>query len=421
MRPPLTVRARMRGLCSAAVEHMRPTWFTAVMGTGIVAVAVTLAPIKLAPLRGLGIALWVGAVALFAVLLVIWVAHGLRYPSQMRACLSDPAFAQLWGAPPIACFTIALGFLVIGPPLVGTAHSLALAQILWLAGVVGAIFAALIVPYLMFTQHKISTEMTIGTWLLPVVAPLLASVPGAMLAPHWPAAWRASMLAASYALWGMGTLLSAIVVILLYSRLTYHKVPAGAQVTTLWIVLGPLGASIAGLSALGTAATALLPAVGPALNVMALIYGLPVWGFAMYWLALSILVTARAWRVHLPFTLGWWALIFPVGVLTTGTYALSGRTHAPLFTGAGVALLLLLAVLWVLVASHTARQCFWAAKEALQLTRQPPAIAPSSTLARPPTRAQGNPPSARQVRRRPSMPGDVPRQPTRRDVPPRGA
>jgi C4-dicarboxylate transporter/malic acid transport protein len=351
------------------------------MGTGIVAVAEALSPSKLPLLGALSVTLWAANVVIFIGLLALWLAHGLRYPAQLRACLSDPALAQMWGAPPIACFTVALGFLVIGGPIVGPARSLAIAQGLWLVGVVGALFSALVVPYLMFTRHKISTEMTIGSWLLPIVAPLIASVPGAMLVPHWPVAWRASMLAATGALWGMGTLLSAIIILLLYSRLTYHKVPEGAQVTSLWIVLGPLGASIAGLSALGAAASALTPSAGPALRVVTLVYGLPVWGFAIYWLALSILVTLRARRVQLPFTLGWWALIFPAGVLTAATNALYMRTHTALFAGAGVGLLLLLIALWALVAVRTARQCYHVGREALRPAEgrraAPPAMPPS--------------------------------------------
>jgi C4-dicarboxylate transporter/malic acid transport protein len=342
------------------------------MGTGILAVAAALSPVKLPLLWGLGVTLWAGTIVLFGSVLTLWLVHLFRHPERVRACLSDRATAHFWGAPPIACFTVALGLLVFAPPLVGSAHSLVAAQGLWLVGVAGSLLAALMVPYMMFTRHELSTEMTVGTWLLPVVAPLVASVPGALLVPYWPLGWRVSLLAVNYGLWGTGTVLAALVVVLLYGRLTYDKVPVGAQVTTLWIVLGPLGASIAGLLALGMAASVVLPSIGPEVQVLGLVYGLPAWGFAMYWLTLSILITLRACQARFPFTLGWWSFTFPVGVLITGTYALYGRTHAPLFAGTGVLLLLLLAMLWILVALQTVRQSLRTAREALQVVQVPP-------------------------------------------------
>ncbi|HEY4384898.1 MAG TPA: hypothetical protein VGN34_10535, partial [Ktedonobacteraceae bacterium] len=66
-------------------------------------------------------------------------------------------------------------------------------------------------------------------------------------------------------------------------------------------------------------------------------------------------LTLRAVRIHLPFHLGWWAFIYPVGTLTTGTYALHERVPTHLFMLGGIVLLLLLAGLWVLVSTNTVR------------------------------------------------------------------
>jgi tellurite resistance protein TehA-like permease len=81
-------------------------------------------------------------------------------------------------------------------------------------------------------------------------------------------------------------------------------------------------------------------------------------------------LTVREGRKGLPFTLGWWAFTFPVGVLTTGTYALFSRTGAALFAGAGLALLCLLALLWTLVTVRTVRHALHQARLVLP-ARQP--------------------------------------------------
>lgn len=352
---PVSPRRAMAGWITLSIQQVGPGWFTSVMGTGILALCATLSPVHLPLLSRLGTVLWLADVALLAALLALWMAHALRHPGLLVASLHDAAVAQAWGAPPMACFTVATGFLVIGAPTFGLDRCLPAAEALWLLGVAGSLFSAMALPYLMFTRHQVSTETTYGSWLLPVVPPIVASVPGALLASHWPAAWRGSMLALSYALWGLGIALAAIIIVLFYARLAYHKVPERALVTTLWIVVGPLGQSIAGINALGNAAGEVWPALGPALRAAGLVYGLPVWGFGMYWLALAILLTLRTARKHLPFALSWWAFTFPVGVLTTGTYALYARTGATLFARAGLGLLALLAGMWALVAVHTLR------------------------------------------------------------------
>jgi tellurite resistance protein TehA-like permease len=253
----------------------------------------------------------------------------------------------------MACFTVATGFLLIGNHFLNADLSLSCAQVLWLVGVAGSIFSALVVPYLMFTRHDLTTESAYGSWLLPIVPPIVASVPGALLATHWPVALRSDMLALTYALWGTGMALATIIIVLFYSRLVYHKIPAGPLVPTLWLVVGPLGQSVAGVNALGNAASTIWPTLGPVLRAAAVVYGLPVWGFGVYWLILALAVTVCAAFKHLPFNLGWWAFTFPVGVLTAGTYALYTRTQTPLFAGIGVALLCLLALMWTLVATRS--------------------------------------------------------------------
>jgi tellurite resistance protein TehA-like permease len=123
----------------------------------------------------------------------------------------------------------------------------------------------------------------------------------------------------------------------------------------MWLVVGPLGQSIVGIVALGSAAGAVWPDLGPGLAMAGLAYGVLVWGFAMYWLAMAIALTVRTVRKHMPFNLSWWAFTFPVGVLTAGTDALFVQTRAHIFGIASLALLVLLATMWSLVSLKTFR------------------------------------------------------------------
>ena len=323
------------------------------MGSGILAILLVVSPLQLPFMQFAGRTLFVADVALFAFFTSLFAISLMRRPQSLGAGLNDVAKAQTWGAPPMACFTIAVGFLKIGPALFDPAACTAIAQILWIAGALVSVASAFVVPFLMFTKHDVSIETTYGSWLLPVVPPIVASVPAALLLGTWPVAIRSSMLALAYALLGIGVLLAVILIVIFYSRLLYGSVPQPAMVPTTWLVLGPLGQSIAGFLALGAAAPTVWPALGHGLLVAALAYGVLVWGFGTYWFAMAAAVTVRALALRMPFSLGWWAFTFPVGTMTAGTFGLYGVTHAPLFLVAGTFYLVFLAAMWTIVATRS--------------------------------------------------------------------
>lgn len=121
----------------------------------------------------------------------------------------------------------------------------------------------------------------------------------------------------------------------------------------MWLVLGPLGQSIVGLHALGEATRKLVPDLGSVVHLVGLLYALPVWGVGVYWLLLTAVITLRAARLRLPFSLNWWAFIYPVGVFTIATYTLHQRLPTMIFHGWSVLLLVLLVALWIIVSLRT--------------------------------------------------------------------
>ncbi len=319
------------------------------MGTGILAICASISPVRFPGLAEIGRALFLVDLALFVAFAVLLAVRLIRSPETLGATLVDVDVAQAWGAPPMAAFTVAVGLLRIGPAFFGEPACNAAAQVLWIAGAAISIASAFVVPYMMFTQHELTTKGTYGSWLLPVVPPIVASVPAALLLPTWPHAIAGSMLALAYGLLGIGVVLAGILIVIFYSRLLFDNVPSPALVPTMWIVVGPLGQSVAGFLALGSVAHLVWPEFAHGLLAAGLAYALVIWGFGTYWLAMAIVVTLRAVRLRMPFTLGWWAFTFPVGTLTAGTYGLYGATHAAIFLVAGAGTLALLAAMWALV------------------------------------------------------------------------
>jgi tellurite resistance protein TehA-like permease len=321
------------------IEKAGPGWFTSVMGTGILGVDLVASPIADRHLDIVGAVVWALAAIVLAVIVVLLALRAAVAPAGLAATLRDPAVAQLWGAPPMASFTVAVGLMRIAAPHGGGELAIGLAQVLFVAGAFGGLFTAFYVPYLMMTKMEIDSDHALATWLLPVVPPVVADVPAALLLPTFPAALQSSILAFAYAMLGLGVALAALIVAVFFSRLLFAKLPTGSLAPSMWIVIGPLGQSIAAASALGAAAVVVWPAFGRGLETTALAYG----------------------------------------VLTAGTDALYAETGAALFGISAAALLILLAAAWALVATKTSRSAIHAlvAPPAAASETSPGAAAPA--------------------------------------------
>ncbi|WP_431237014.1 TDT family transporter [Mycolicibacterium aichiense] len=337
--------------------NIGPNWFASVMGTGIVATAGATLPIQIPGLRGFAEVVWVIAAALLVVLIGIVGLHWLRHPTVARTHARNPQMAHFYGAAPMALLTVGTGAVLIGRDLIGERLAVDLDWVLWTAGTVGGLFTAVSIPFLMFTQHNVEPDAAFGGWLMPVVPPMVSAAAGALLIPHMaPGSGRTTMLYGCYAMFGLSLVAAFIIITLIWSRLALYGTSGTARVPTLWIVLGPLGQSITAAGLLGhVAATAVEPGLADGLNAFAVIFGVPVWGFAMLWIALAASLTIRTLRRGMPFALTWWSLTFPVGTFVTGTTQLAVHTNLPAFKVAAVIAYAALLSTWLLVAVRTAR------------------------------------------------------------------
>jgi tellurite resistance protein TehA-like permease len=146
-----------------------------------------------------------------------------------------------------------------------------------------------------------------------------------------------------------------VIITLIWQRLAVHKTGPARMVPTLWIVLGPLGQSITAANLLGGVAARALPRpYSTAMAAFGVLYGVPVWGFAVLWAVLATAITVRAARRRLPFSLTWWSFTFPVGTCVTGTTALALHTGSVMFRWAAVACYAGLIAAWATVAVRTA-------------------------------------------------------------------
>lgn len=338
------------------LAHLGPNWYASIMGTGIVANAAVTLPVQFAGLRAAATVVWMLASILLVALTLAWAAHWARHPRTARGHAGNPVMAQFYGAPPMALLTVGAGTLLLGRDVFGESLAVHIDWVLWTVGTIAGLASAVAIPFLMFTRHELRSDSTFGGWLMPVVPPMVSAATGALLVPYAAQGQaRLTLLLACYAMFGLSLIASMIVTTLIWYRLAMHKLGPAATVPTLWIVLGWLGQSITAVNLLGGVAHLALPApYATAFEVFGLVYGVPVFGFTLLWIALAAAVTIRTAREHLPFSLTWWSFTFPVGTVVTGTSALALHSGSSVLAVLAVVFYVGLVGAWVTVASRTA-------------------------------------------------------------------
>lgn len=339
-----------------APRHFGPNWYAAVMGTGIVANAGATLPFDVTGLKTFCLAVWIVAALLLVTLVVATITHWLASPQRARSYGSDPQMSHFYGAPPMAFLTVGAGALIVAPQLLGLRFAVDLDWVLWTIGTVGGLLTAMVIPFRLFTRIEVRHDAAFGGWLMPVVPPMVSAATGALLIPHVASlSGRATLLYACYAFFGMSLVAAFIIISMIWSRLAHFGSSNSARVPTLWIVLGPLGQSITAAGLLGAQAHLAVPEVlASAMSVFAILYGVPVWGFAMLWGVLAMALTLRTARDKLPFSLTWWSFTFPIGVTVTGTIRLAVQTGLPAFRWASAIGFIALLTAWLMVAIRTA-------------------------------------------------------------------
>ncbi|MFF5573456.1 TDT family transporter [Streptomyces luteogriseus] len=364
-----------------SVRHLGPNWYATVMGTAVVATAGSALAPHVPGLRGALTAVWALSLALLVTLLGARAVHWSRHRDQARSHLLDPAAAPFYGCLAMALLAVGGGALTVGRDWIGLRAAVALDAVLFTAGTVVGLAAAVVVPYLMAVRHRVEPGQATPVWLLPLVAPMVSAAVGPLLVPHLPPGQaRETLLLGCFALFGLSLLATLVMLPLVFARsLTGGPLPL-ALTPTLFLVLGPLGQSTTAVGAFADVAPGVVPApYSEGFTALAVLYGVPVMGFALLWFCLAAAHVVRARRHGMRFSMTWWSFTFPVGTCVTGAEALARHTGLVAYAGPAVLLYAVLVAAWGTAVVGTVRGLL---KGELLAAPRPAPVAPRPVTAR---------------------------------------
>ncbi|GAB2916985.1 TDT family transporter [Rhodococcus aerolatus] len=326
------------------LTSLEPRWFTAVMGTAVIAVAGA----KLG-LPGVRVVSWVAlvvAAALLVALLLGSAGHWLAAPRTATEEVRRPSSRSLAGAPPIALLAVS-----------GALSALALSWqgvsvVLWVLGTAIGVVTALLVPVTVLGQGEVSP-----TVLLAAAPPVVSVSTGIPLLGVLPAGQaRVVAVVLAYGAAGGVLLLTAGLTLLVVGRVTREGGIHGQGEPGVWVVLGALAQGVAAITLTDAQAPEVLgPRLGPAVQGAGTLLAFVLWGTALAVLAVVVGLTVAELRAGLGFGLSWWSVTFPFGSLVTATTGVSQAVDASSLRLLAEAQWVVLVVLVLAVGAATVR------------------------------------------------------------------
>lgn len=245
--PVLREKSRFRRLYDSfyheLVMDFNPALFASVMGTGVSGVILYTFTFPAKWLQVCGCIMSVIALALFLVLMAIFIFALYCDHKLWSRIHRDPAYAP------------AMGCMVMGyNTLVNMLHALTekswiyAVWVLWWIAVAASVYTSFITFFvcLVSKHRKHANYMDASsinlTFLLPVVTLMVAAASGGIITPDLPHLnMQITTTVVSFIMWAIAVTQAFIVVAVNFWRLFVHKIPATGQVFTMFLPVGFLG------------------------------------------------------------------------------------------------------------------------------------------------------------------------------------
>ena len=304
------------------LAHFPVALFASVMGMAGLAIAwLKAAQSGLVP-ELIGIGLRGLATALFAFLLLIYLAKLLRHRAAVVAERAHPLKQNFFPA-------ISIGLLLLAIAWAHTAPTMA--RGLWAVGATLHLVFTLLAMSGWIHHTHFEIKHANPAWFIPVVGNILVPVVGADFAPP----------DFSWFFFSIGLVFWLVLLTIVLYRLFFHE-PLPARLTpTLFILLAP-------------------PSVG-FLAYLALTDSLDAFARILYFTALflGLLLASNAVRFfRVPFFISAWAYSFPLAALTLATFEMAQRSGLAFYGWLGWTLLILLTAVVAILGGKTAAAAF---------------------------------------------------------------
>jgi C4-dicarboxylate transporter/malic acid transport protein len=288
-------------------------------------------------------------VILFIVLIVPWTLRWFLHFDKVMADLKHSIVSNFFVTMPVGALILGTNMFGVGRQYFSHDFIQWTGLILWIYAVILILIFGVVVVFNMIHKPNVGHEVTNYSWFITPVASIVVPLLGNLLIKDY---IQTSIQTAKFinltdlVFYGVGAMLFVIFSSIVLQRFISHPMPDSVATPTFWIMLGPIGVGTISLMGLADVSRMLgLLSSTDALKFLALI----MWGFGL-WTFLFVLAISIRYLVKdkIPFSLSWWAFIFPLAAYTLASYSVYLYTKVDAVYWYVIFLAILLSVLWIL-------------------------------------------------------------------------
>lgn len=292
----------MERLTTLNLRRLYPGYLAVVMATGILSVVADYVHWFL-----LSMSLFVSAVAIYTLLVSLYVLRIFRYPHEVKSDMFNPlrvfGYFTFVAATDILATRIGLFNLLVPVIVLGI-----IAFVTW-CGLLYFIFAMLL-----FENDK-HVELSVnGSWLISTVATQSLSIVCAIIATHLRYLTE-PLLFAAYVFWSFGILLYLIFIVLIVYRFFFLVVHREDLTPPYWINMGAM--AITAVAGARLAEPGVTTSFLTTVHTFVVAFTVTMWAWGTWWIPL--LVIMGLWKYHAfqdfrAYDPSLWSIIFPLGM-----------------------------------------------------------------------------------------------------------
>ncbi len=339
------------------IKYLAPSWFAVIMGTGGLANILYLwrASFPSAELLGMILAAITGA--LYFVVLIPWVARWLFYYDYVVRDLHNPVAVNFFVTMPVATTIFGTNIYIIWSKFLSPLLVYQLSFLVWVIAIIGVTFFTFYTTYrLMRVEQEPKPETMNFSWIMAPIANmavLLIGNPVLTMTIDYHPAWAMSVLITNMALLGIGFFLFIFISAIIFVRLAQFPLPPAELTPSFGIFLSAIGLAVSAIMdiAKNSAAMGLLASTD-----LSYLLAAAIWGFGLWIVGIIFIICIHQFRRKgIPFSLGWWAFIFPLAAYTIASLKIANYFVTPLTSGYTLFLTVLLICLWLYTFGNTVK------------------------------------------------------------------
>jgi len=225
---------------SKKIGNFGPQWFSAVMGTGAVAISMHLASKQFLPFLLVSQIFLAITIAMFFLFIGPWVIRFFKYSEKVKKEWKHPVKGNFFPTMPISLIIIGIALDKIGPTLFSSSIIHTVNTLLFFIGSIGIFLFGWIILSIIFVNKETDVKHANYGWFIPPVSHLIIPVLGLSLIKLYAGTLMADVLfIISMVALGVGLLLFLFVGSIVYHRYTYHELPVSRLAPTFLIGIAP--------------------------------------------------------------------------------------------------------------------------------------------------------------------------------------